>query len=110
MDWQAATATPALRDAFWGLIRTAPEKRDEALIRRSLDKTEENMGILERALAERPYLAGDVFTAGDISVGCLAHRWLNMPVDKQSRPTIEAWYGRLKERAGAAKTLSVALT
>nr|WP_246736225.1 glutathione S-transferase family protein [Enterovirga sp. DB1703] len=107
MDWQATTATPALRDAFWGLIRTPPEKRDEALIRRSVGKTDENMGILDRWLANRPYLAGDVFTAGDVAVGCFVHRWLNMPVERSAMPHVEAWHGRLKARPGARQILSL---
>jgi len=110
MDWQAATATPSLRDAFWGLIRTPPEKRDEALIRRSVEKTDENMGVLDRWLASRPYLAGDAFTAGDISVGCYAHRVLNMPIQVEKRPHVVAWYGRLKGRPGARQVLSLPVT
>ena len=110
MDWQGSTATPTLRDAFWGLIRTPPEKRDEAAIQRSIAKTDENMGVLESCLAGRPYLAGDAFTAGDIAVGCYAHRALSMPIDLQPRPSVDAWYARLKARPGAAQVLSLALT
>jgi glutathione S-transferase len=110
MDWQAATATPTLRDAFWGLVRTPPEKRDDIAIRHSVQKTDENMGILERWLAGRPYLAGEAFTAGDIAVGCYAHRVLNMPMNIEPRPNVQAWYERLKARPGAASVLSLAVT
>jgi glutathione S-transferase len=110
MDWQAATATPSLRDAFWGLIRTPPEKRDQGVIRRSVEKTDENMGILDRWLANRAYVAGDAFTAGDISVGCYAHRVINMEMGLPKRPNVEAWYGRLKARPGAKAILSLPVT
>jgi glutathione S-transferase len=110
MDWQGSTATPALRDAFWGLIRTPPERRDEAAIRASVEKTDGNMGVLDRALANRPYLAGDVFTAGDISVGCYVHRILNMAMAVNKRPNVEAWYARLKARPAAGQILSLPVT
>ena len=110
MDWQGSTATPALRDSFWGLIRTPPEQRDEAAIRTSIERTDENMGVLESCLANRPYLAGDAFTAGDICVGCYVHRVLNMPMEVSSRPNVEAWYARLKSRPGAEQILSLPVT
>ena len=110
MDWQAASATPTLRDAFWGLIRTPLEKRDESLIRTSVEKTDANMAILDGWLAERPYVAGEVFTAGDIAVGCYAHRVLNMPMGIQSRPHVEAGYERLKARPGASQVMTLPVT
>jgi glutathione S-transferase len=110
MDWQATASTPALRDAFWGLIRTPPEKRDEAAIRRSVEKTDENMAILDRWLANRAYVAGEAFTAGDIAVGCYAHRALNMPIDIQQRPNVNAWYERLMARPGAAQIATLPIT
>jgi glutathione S-transferase len=110
MDWQATASTPALRDAFWGLIRTPPEKRDEAAIRRSVEKTDENMAILDRWLANRAYVAGEAFTAGDIAVGCYAHRALNMPIDIQQRPNVTAWYERLMARPGAAQIATLPIT
>lgn len=110
MDWQGATATAALRDAFWGLVRTPPDKRDEAVIRRSVEKTDANMAILDRCLAGRPYLAGDAFTAGDISVGCYVHRVLNMPMAVEKRPNVESWYASLKARPGARQILHLPVT
>ena len=32
MDWQNTTLNVPMRDVFWGLIRTPPEKRDMAAI------------------------------------------------------------------------------
>ena len=110
MDWQATSGSPAMRDAFWGLVRTSPEKRDHDLVRRSIEQSESIMGILDGALAGRSFIAGEAFSAGDIAVGCLAHRWLNLPVERQSRPNVEAWYERLKKRPGARQVLSLPVT
>jgi glutathione S-transferase len=68
------------------------------------------MGVLDRWLANRSYLAGDVFTAGDISVGCYVHRVLNMAMQVSRRPNVEAWYARLKARPAARQILSLPVT
>ena len=110
MDWQGTSGSPAMRHAFWGLVRTSPDKRDEQVIRHSIGESEALMAILDDALADRPFIAGESFTAGDIAVGCLAHRWLNLPIERQSRPRVEAWYERMKLRPGARQVLSLPLT
>src|SRR5471032_2857023 len=46
MDWQLSVVAPAIHAAFWGLIRTPPEKRDLAAIKTSQDKTTVAMKIL----------------------------------------------------------------
>ena len=107
MDWQGTSGSPAMREAFWGLVRTPPDKRDEGVIRHSIHESERIMALLDAALADRPFIAGEAFTVGDIAVGCLAHRWLNLPVERQSRANVEAWYGRLKARSGARQVLSL---
>jgi glutathione S-transferase len=110
MEWQATTFTPAQRDAFWQLVRTAPEKRDRAVTEASIAKTEKCMATLDAQLASRPYLAGDRFTVADIVVGCGVHRWLNMAVDRAPRPNVERYYARLKSRPGARQVTSQPVT
>ena len=110
MDWQATTFTPATHQAFHGLIRTAPEKRDPAAIAASVAKTEPMAALLDAHLAERPYVTGDAFTMGDIAVGAAAHRWLNLPIERETRPNVEAWYARLKARPGAQQILQLPVT
>jgi glutathione S-transferase len=105
MDWQATAFTPALRDGFWQLIRTPEEKRDPAVIERSLAASERNATILDRHLAGRAYVAGEAFTAGDIAAGAIAHRWLNMPIRREPRPEMERWYRELMRRPAAQRAL-----
>src|SRR5947209_6398428 len=50
MDWQLSVVGPAISGAFWGLIRTPPEQRDQAAIAASQAKTIEAMKILDAAL------------------------------------------------------------
>jgi hypothetical protein len=37
MDWQLSTISEAMRVCFWGLIRTPPEKRDMAAIKKAAE-------------------------------------------------------------------------
>lgn len=110
MDWQTTAFGPAMGPAFHGLIRTPPEKRDQNAIAQALAKAETLAAILDAHLAERPYVAGERFTMGDIAAGAAAHRWLNLPAERTPRPHLEAWHGRLRERPAGAKALTVPLT
>jgi glutathione S-transferase len=110
MDWQATTFTPAMRDAFWQLVRVPAEKRDAAAIDASRIASEKAAAVLEAHLAGREFVAGDSFSPADIVLGCAAHRWLNLPLAREPRPEMERWYASLKARPGAAQVLSTPVT
>ena len=74
MEWQSTSFTPAMRDAFWQLIRTPAEKRDAAAVEASRAEGEKLAAILDAHLARNRYLTDHGFTAADIVVGCAAHR------------------------------------
>ena len=110
MDWQATTFTPAMRDAFWQLVRVPAEKRDAAAIEASRSASEKAAAVLEGHLAGRQFVSGDAFSPADIVLGCAAHRWLNLPLAREPRPHMERWYASLKSRPGAAQVLSTPVT
>lgn len=110
MDWQATTFTPAMRDAFWQLIRTPADKRDAAALAKSLADSEKAAAILDAHLEGRAHVAGDSFTLADIVNGCAAHRWLLLPCEKAARPNIKRWYEALKARPGSRQVTSLALS
>jgi len=103
VDWQATSFTPAMRDAFWQLYRSADP--DRALIADSLTKTEAMAAILDRHLADRDYVVGTGFSIADIALGCAAHRWLNLPAERIERPALRRWYERVAARPAAARAL-----
>ena len=98
MDWATSTVAPPLTPLFWGLIRTAPDKRNPEAIEVERLKTEEVMKILDARLADRPYVAGDTFTIGDIPLGCFAYRWYALPIEHGEHPHLLRWYERLQAR------------
>jgi glutathione S-transferase len=110
MEWQSTNYTPAMWGAFWQLIRTPADKRDAALVESSRAKSEKASGILDAHLATRPYLAGEAFSAADIVVGCAAHRWLNLPLERVPRPHLARWYAELKARPASRQVTSQAPT
>ena len=110
MEWLSTSLVPAMRDAFWQLIRTPEDKRDRAAVEKSRADTERLMGILDAHLAKREFMTDNGFTAADIVVGCAAHRWLHLPLERSARPNVERWYARIKSRAGAQQVLSQPVT
>jgi glutathione S-transferase len=109
MDW-AFTFQSAMRDVFWGLIRTPPEKRDAKAIDAGVKASHELAGMLDGVLADRPYVAGDQFTMGDIPIGCEVQRYLRVPIERPSRPHLEAWFERLRQRPPFMKHVDLPLT
>ncbi len=110
MEWQSTSFTPAMRDAFWQLIRTPEDKRDLAALEKSRAESERLAGILDAHFAKHHYLTESGFTAADIVVGCAAHRWLLLPLPRESRPHLQRWYDEIKSRPGARKVISLDLS
>jgi glutathione S-transferase len=100
MDWQLSVAAPAIFGAFWGLIRTPPEKRDHAAIAASQQKTTEAMKMFDANLSKRAYAAGDNFSMGDIPVGIMVYRFRQLVPDRPALPNLERWYAQIEKRPG----------
>ena len=109
MDW-AFTFQAAFRPVFWGLIRTPPEKRDAAVIEDGRKKAAELLAVLDAVLAGRKFVAGDVFTMGDIPIGCHVQLWMRLPIERPSQPHLEAWFARLLERPPYRKVVDIPIS
>jgi len=100
MDWQLSVVGPAIFGAFWGLIRTPPEKRDPAAIAASQQKTTEAMKMFDANLSRHAYAAGESFSMGDIPVGIMVYRFRQLVPDRPSLPNLERWYAQIEKRPG----------
>ena len=98
MDWQLSVAAPAISDAFMGLIRTPPEKRNHAAIEESKKKTTAAMTILDGELGRTAYVAGDAFSYGDIPVAVMAYRYRALVPERPPLPHFERWYAAIAAR------------
>ena len=56
------------------------------------------MQLLDRELADRPYLGGERFGLADIPAGLNLFRYFGIPIERPSVPNVEAWYRRMQER------------
>ncbi|CAO4147482.1 glutathione S-transferase family protein [Methylorubrum populi] len=110
LDWQATAFTPAMRDAFLQLVRVAPEKRDPRVVEASRANSERNAALLDRHLADTPFVAGETFSIADIAVGLAAHRWFQLPLEREERPNIRRWLEGLAQRPASSAVLSLPLT
>jgi glutathione S-transferase len=99
MDWQQTTLQPDMRTIFWGLVRTAPEKRDPDAIAAAVESLREIWARLDRHLARRSFVAGDRLTMGDVPIGVMCHRYHALGVERPRLDHLDAWYERLKARA-----------
>ncbi len=100
MDWQQTSLNQPIGPAFFQLIRVAPEKRDMAAVAKNCALAEGWLAVLDAHLAGRDYVNGDRFTMADIPAGASVNRWSKLPVERQRRPNVERWLGRLKARPG----------
>jgi glutathione S-transferase len=98
MDWQLSVIGPAITPVFWGLIRTPAEKRDMAAIKAGVDKTVAAMQMLEAQLGKTQFVAGDAFSYGDIPVGVMCYRFVQLVPDRPSMPNLDRWYAAISSR------------
>ncbi|MEJ2375706.1 MAG: glutathione S-transferase family protein [Pseudolabrys sp.] len=98
MDWQLSVVGPAITPAFWGLIRTPEEKRDMAAIKASQEKTVAAMQILDAQLGKTNFVAGGAFSYGDIPVGIMCYRYVQLVPDRPSTPHLDRWYAAISAR------------
>jgi glutathione S-transferase len=110
MDWQATTLWATARLVFWGLVRTPPEKRDQAQIDKAIVDSERALAMLDSWLEKRDYVAAGRLTMGDIPIGASAYRWFAMGMERSKFPNVARWYDRLTEREGFQKHIMLPLS
>jgi glutathione S-transferase len=98
MDWQISVFLPAFTTVFWGLVRTAPDKRNHVAIAESKAKSTEAAKILDAALSRSAYVADDVFSMGDIPVGVFTYRYRQLVPERPRLPNLERWYASIEKR------------
>ncbi|SMF09480.1 glutathione S-transferase [Tistlia consotensis] len=110
MDWMTTTILPPMTTAFWGLIRTPPERRDTAAIEQALAGCAAAFALLDAQLAGRAFLLGEALTMGDLPVGCATYRWYAMPIERPALANLEAYHGRLRARPAFAEHVMIPLS
>ncbi|EBH1360832.1 glutathione S-transferase family protein [Salmonella enterica subsp. enterica serovar Napoli] len=110
MDWANQTLSPAHRVILMGLVRTPPEKRDQAAIEAGIEKCDSLFALLDDALAHQPWFSGDNFGTGDIAIAPFVYNLLNVGLKWTPRPNLERWYQQLTERPAFRKVVMISVT
>jgi len=99
MDWSQSSLQPAfLTGVFLGFYRTPEALRNAKSIDESLGRCAQYFQLLDRVLSERPFVAGDSLSLGDIAVGSNLYRYFELDIKRPVVPNVEAWYERLQLR------------
>lgn len=99
MDWSQSSLQPAfLTGVFWGFYRTPEALRNAKSIDENLGRCAQYFQLLDRVLAERPFIAGDSLSLGDIAAGSNLYRYFELDIKRPDVPNVEAWYERLQLR------------
>jgi glutathione S-transferase len=103
MDWQQTTAAPAVQPVFGAYVRNPERKQDPAALEKALDNAVKTYRILDHHLVDRPYVAGECFSMGDIPLGVSVHRWFRLPIKLPELAHLRAWYDKLGNRRAYRK-------
>jgi len=83
---------------FWKVVRTAPSKREPALIAANLEILNRYLAIADERLAHHTFLVGADFTLADIQFGHVLYRYFDIDLDRQDLPHIRRYYDDLAKR------------
>jgi len=98
MDWQLSVIGTPMGALLQGLIRSSPETRDPAAIEAARRRAITAWQIVDDAVKDQPYLAGQSLSLAEIVMGTHIYRWFNFPIERPDQPHLRAWYERFCDR------------
>lgn len=105
--WQMAGLGPMAGQS--GHFRRAAPEQIPYAIKRYADETARLYAVLDRRLADRPFLAGEAYSIADMA--CFpwieAHEGLGQPLDEL--PHLAAWLERIRARPATVRALEAAV-
>ena len=110
MDWQC-THWMVIVPAFAWIIRSQSRFGAAAGVEPARQETIQVYQMLDDRLEGREYVAGDIFTMGDITLCPRVHQMLNLEgFEIPGLPNVRAWYERLKQRPTFDRVFMLPLT
>ena len=103
--WQMAGFGPMHGQAHH-FIRYAPEGQDYS-VNRYRNEAIRLLGVLERRLAEAPYLAGETYSIADISAWPWVRATRAIQLDLEPYPSIRRWFEEIGERPAVKRGTEV---
>jgi len=65
------------------------------------------LAVLDAHLEDNEYVAGSSLTMGDIALGSIVYRWLELDIERPDVPSLRTWHERLAGRTAYQKTVMV---
>ena len=110
MTDDATTLHAHMTTIFWGLIRTAPEKRDNIAIAKAVEEAGKAWRIVDAFLADNAFMTGNAPCMGDVPLGCAAYRWHAMAIERPDLKNLKRWYDALASRKAFQQHVMMPLT
>jgi glutathione S-transferase len=107
MDWQMVTLGLSLRTLFMLMFGPAAGQSKPEDIVSASSRVASVLAIIDRHLKTSAYVGGEAFTIADIPVAISVHRWLNLPIERPSLASLEAWYANVCSRPAFRKIRAV---
>jgi glutathione S-transferase len=107
MDWQLSVMAPAITPVFWQMIRTPADKRDMNAVATGKEKTIAAAKIMDEQLGKTPYLAGGEFSYGDIPLGIMIYRYVQLIPERPATPNLDRWYAAISSRPAFKEQVAV---
>ena len=96
--WQMGSA-PYLGGGFGHFYAYAPYKMEYPIDRFSME-VKRQLDVLDRQLAENPFVAGDEYTIADMAIWSWASLWRRQEQTLDDKPNFSRWLETVKQRPG----------
>ena len=98
MYWSDGSLFPYIKAMMGLLVRTPAEQRDPARVAELKQSLNHLIAMLNDDLAQRDYIAGDMFSIADMALAPLLYPWREVCHDRPDFPHIERWFARIETR------------
>lgn len=105
MEWFQNNCYTQFIALFYQTVRLPRAERNPDERDRLAAGLTKNFELLNAHLADRPYVAGDRLSMGDIVVGASLYRYYTMEFERPEMPALGAYYDRLQQREPYRKTV-----
>jgi len=102
--FEQADVVPSMGGLRFRLVTGRIDPDGEAA-RQRRELSSETLATLDAVLAERPFLAGEEYTAADIGVFAYVHVAPEAGIDLERFPNVTAWLDRVRAQPGYANDL-----
>lgn len=105
--WASSELQSPIIEIFIQKVFVPEDKRDHNVIENNLKKLPDLFNVLNDALAESKYLAGDKFSLADLNAASVASIAMPIGFDLKAYPNIMSWMGAISERPAFQKYMAL---